>query len=484
MDQHYTIETNWWQGESQTDISYLKDLELGLIAYMYKSKELFEKIISEISTEDFTFSVAKNIYEYLVFYAKQECYFDDDSKKNEIAMNIYEIYNIDPLSTLKILNDDCKYHRNFNDTINQKKENDINLDIFELIDFSKKRKDMINKSLDDEKDYVNIMIEDEYGFYHASYCNGIIMEIKTTYLFHLPKELCDTFKYTFKKMMNYIQTDNYDITMQINKEDSEDIQSFNLRKNIDKIEKVEKLISWANDNQINPVTFPRNRGALWEYTVIEVFDESNLIDIPSELFEIKKGSFSFNFLNNKIKSIPNGISNSKCNMLMLCYNKISEFPTSLYELEKLSTLCLHANQLKSLPKDIDKMKNLTHLTISNNPILNLPSNISNINTLEVLDMENTLIKANSLRFLQFENLERFSFNDTLLPYLIENLHRLKKIDTINLTHSKYTKDDEIIKSLGLEYANITWMEEKDDKGDGCVLLSKTKLLDGEIPSVF
>lgn len=38
-----------------------------------------------------------------------------------------------------------------------------------------------------------VKIEDEYGFYTATYLNGSILEIGTTYIFHIPKELSDAF---------------------------------------------------------------------------------------------------------------------------------------------------------------------------------------------------------------------------------------------------------------------------------------------------
>jgi hypothetical protein len=271
--------------------------------------------------------------------------------------------------------------------------------------------------------------------------------------------------------MTYIQTDNYDVTMRINEDDPEEIYAFCLKKNIDKIEQVEKLIEWGKKNKIDPVKFPRNKGSLREHSILEEFDKCDLENIPSELFEVKKNSFSFNFLNNKIKSLPSGISNSKCSMLMLCHNEISIFPKSVYELKELNTLYLHGNKLQSLPEDIDKLKELKHLAISNNPIKKLPSSISRISTLKKLDIENTSITEESMDLLDLENIEKICFDDRLLPYFIENFHKLKKIDTINLIHSDYTINDPLIKDLGLIQDEESWMKDEDYQGHGCVVLS-------------
>ena len=454
-----TIESQNWQCESQIDIKHLRDIEFRIIASMYKSKELFEKITSQIQADDFTFTVNKKIYEYLVFYAKEESFFGDDAKKTKIALNILDIYNVNHLTTLKILNRNIRHLNN------------IDLDIFELLDFSKKRQEIVSQNSDDKKAYFDVEIEDEYGFYIVKYFNGIVIEIETTYIFHLPDELCDTFEYANKNIMPYIQTANNDVSMAINEDDPEDLQAICLKKNIDKIEQVQRLIEWADKYKIDNIKLPRIKGLIHQNNLFENFDNCNLEEIPKELFEIKKNSFLLDFTNNKIKSLPNGIGSSECNILMLCNNEIEEFPKSVYELKELDTLCLHGNKIKSLPDDMDNLTKLETFTISNNPIDKLPKNISNIDTLKKLDIENTNIDEESLEYLHLENLEKISFDDRLLPWFMKNFHRLKNINTINLVHSDYSEFDDEISTLGLEIDTESCMDENDYQGNGCIILS-------------
>lgn len=473
-EKEITIESTWWQNESQTDIIHLRDIEFRIIASMYESKKLFEKIINQVQSNDFTFTLNKMIYEYLVFYAQKDSFFGDDSKKTKIALNIYDIYNIHPHSIFKILDSRIKHPKNIHDWIDKHKVENLDLDIFELLDFSKKRQEIIILQNDDKKAYATVKIEDEYGFYNAIYLNGIILEIDTTYIFHIPKELSDAFKNTFKNIMSYVQIDNYEVTMQINEDDPEDVEAFYLKKNIDKIEQMEKLIQWADKYEIDHNKLPRIKGCISEYKVIEKFDECNLEDIPKEFFEIKQNSFSLNFINNKIKSLPNEIGISKCSILMLCNNEIEDFPKSVYELKELRTLCLHGNKIKSLPDDIDSFTKLKKLTFSNNPIKNLPASISNITTLKELEIENTHIDENSLEYLHLENLEEISFDDKLLPWFLKNFHKLKNIETINLVHSDYSELDQEIIAFRLEIDTNSWMDEKDYLGNGCIKLSKKR----------
>ena len=47
-EKEITIESTWWQNESQTDIIHLRDIEFRIIASMYESKKLFENVVDGI----------------------------------------------------------------------------------------------------------------------------------------------------------------------------------------------------------------------------------------------------------------------------------------------------------------------------------------------------------------------------------------------------------------------------------------------------
>lgn len=467
-----TIESQNWQSQPQIGIIHLRDIEFRIIASMYKSKELFNKITSQIKSNDFTFIVNKKIYEYLLFYAQKENFFGDNSKKTIIALNIFDIYNVNHHTTLKILNNLTMHFDDIGFKIPEAADEKIDLDIFELLDFSKKRQEIISQNIEDKKAYLDIEIEDEYGFYVATYLNGIVVKIETTYIFHLPDELCDTFEYTNEKILSYIQIDNHKVSLITNEDDLEDLQAIFLKKNIDKIEQVEKLIQWADKYKIEHMKFPRTKGYIHQCNVFEVFENCDLEEIPKELFEIKKNSFSLNFINNKIKSLPSEIGNSKCNSLLLCNNEFEDFPKSVYELKELSTLCLHSNKIKSLPDDMDNLTKLDKLTISNNPIKKLPISISNMTSLKKLVIENTQIDEYSLENIHLENLEEISFDDKIFPWFLKNFHKLKNIEIINLVHSDYSEFDDEISALELEIDTDSWMDEKDYLGNGCIKLSR------------
>ncbi|MDD2651641.1 MAG: leucine-rich repeat domain-containing protein [Sulfurimonas sp.] len=457
------IDTNWWQGESRININDLCKIEISIIASMFQSKELFSKITESINEENFTFFVTRKIFSHLKSYSDEVDYFGNEDEKTNIAEELYAFENIFTTTTLRIL--DSKPIKN------------IDLELAEFLDFSNKRLEVFEPPLEHSnngKHYSNIIIEDEYGQYASLYYNGIVKEIFTTYIFHLPEELCDTFKHTFEKIAPYAQKENFNLAMEINENDPKDIRAFVLIKNINKIKKLKNLIAWGKENDIKQNIFPRNRAELLGTIVFELNDQ-NLEYIPDEFCEVLSEVRFLTLLNNHIKEIPKNINSLKnCILLMLCNNQIKFLPETLFQLNKLTVLCLHGNAIQEIPEEIGNLVELNNLILSNNSIDSLPSTVSKLIKLKELDIENTLIDESSLKYVNLENIEKISFDDRLLPFFVKNLHRLKEIDTINLVHSQYKKSDEIISSLGLNHDDEKWMEDKDYKGHGCIVLSKHK----------
>ena len=451
-------ETTCWQEQSQINIKDLCKIEISIIASMFHSPELFSKITELINEENFTFMVNKKIFKYLRSYSNEVDFYRNEDEKINIAREIYIFENIFVTTTLRIL-----------DSIPSQ---NIDLDLAEFLDFNKKRLEVFEKNSDSGNYDLNIVIEDEYGECIALYYNGIIKEIETIYIFNLPDELCDTFKYTFENIIQYTQKENFNLTMEINENDPKDIRAFILTKEINKIEKIEKLIKWGKENQLKQSLFPRNRGNLLNVIIFKL-DYQNLENIPDEFCEALHQVRVLSLRNNKIKKIPQNINLLKnCVFLGLGNNQIEFLPNTLFQLTKLSILCLHGNKLKKIPDAISNLVELKSLTLSNNSITNFPSTISHLANLKELDIENTLIDESSLKYIHLENIEKISFDDRLLPYLIENFHLLKKINTINLNHSKYKIDNPIFSSLKLNIETENWMEDQDYNGNGCIVLKR------------
>lgn len=431
---------------------------MSIISGIANSKEAFDLVSTKLTSDDFTFSVCGKIYEYLHSYINDNEDFYETINENtniDIAIEIFHLYNIRIETTIKLL-----------DTESSKT---LEVDLVELEDFINYKRSIIGNEVPER--FTNFEIEDEFGVYYVVFVNGFIYQIHTTYVFHLPKDLCDTFDKTFEQYQSYINKENYEVTAEIN--DKEEIEAFCLKKNLDKIDKIDKLIKWIEENNLDHSKFPRNRGALLDLRLIDL-DNQNLEIIPNELFEIKKNSIFVSMLNNRLTEIPKNINLLKtCYALMFCKNEITELPNELFELISLNTLCLHGNKLTVLPNDISKMEGLYHLSISNNNIEILPLSISKLKNLSELDIENTLISEESLFHINLGQIKKISFDDRLLPFFLKNIHKLKNINSINLVHSNYKKTDPSIKKLNLQFDTKEWMDEKDYLGHGCIRLKVT-----------
>jgi hypothetical protein len=316
------IETTWWQGESQININDLRKIEISLVASMFSSKELFTKITTLISAEDFTFIVTRMIFEYLVEYANDVDFYANENETINIARYMGAYENIFIKATIRILM--TKSSRN------------IDLDLAELLDFSKKRQELWNQDSNHANRYSEIVIEDKYGEYIAVYFDGIIESIYATYMFRLPNELCDTFKYTFEKIIPYVQKEDYNLTMKIDENSPETVESFMLSKDISKIKKLKKLLAWGRKNNLKESLFSQNRGELQNKFMLSL-NNQNLKYIPNEFCELLHLTLTLSLSGNNLKTIPKNINLLKnCISLELCNNCIEFLPKSLYELKSLS----------------------------------------------------------------------------------------------------------------------------------------------------
>jgi len=113
---------------------------------------------------------------------------------------------------------------------------------------------------------------------------------------------------------------------------------------------IDKLIKWADENNISQDRFPRDKEKLYSLTKLTLVD-NNLNDLPKEIG---------NLINLK--------------ELYLGENNISVLPEEIGNLSNLNKLTLWNNNLNRLPDNITNLKNLTHLNLTNNPKLKLNFN--------------------------------------------------------------------------------------------------------------
>jgi Leucine-rich repeat (LRR) protein len=74
----------------------------------------------------------------------------------------------------------------------------------------------------------------------------------------------------------------------------------------------------------------------------------------------------------QVSLIIKSCSTKKCKSLDLSYQKLTEIPQEVFELENLEILNLSNNELSELPIEISRLKRLKRLNISYNDFEDLP----------------------------------------------------------------------------------------------------------------
>jgi Leucine-rich repeat (LRR) protein len=88
---------------------------------------------------------------------------------------------------------------------------------------------------------------------------------------------------------------------------------------------------------------------------------------------------------------------ARCNSkeLNLGYQKLTEVPTEVFQLQNLTGLNLSGNQIVKIPDAISQLQNLTGLNLSGNQIVKIPDAISQLQNLILLSLYNNKNSKNT-----------------------------------------------------------------------------------------
>lgn len=454
--------------ETIITVNHLRLIEAGIIASMLESEELFKKIMASVSREDFIFQNHKAIMAAFerIEYAKLSEMLSDNDRKYAFALGIHEAYPF------------IDFHNLYTALLEEPSEK-IDVDLQELLHYSKAKQYALTQHAE-AKGQCTVFFKaiNKNGDHTAIYIHNRLCEIQSTNSPVVPHEICDTLSLTMKEFMP-LMADTKNNPSSINPCDQEPLGevSITININIEEIQSRERLIAWATENNIDEEVFPRMKEGLSRLSMVEL-ENLGLKELPPEL--LKLFLVSLNIKNNQITHLPEGKwLKTFFWSLSACNNLLSHLPESLYKATSLVFLCLHGNRFESLPEEIGNLTKLKTFSISNNPIHTLPITLNNLMDLEQLDIENTLVDEISIELLKLPKLRKISFDDKLFPFIVQHINLLHNIDTINLTHSNYKVNDEIIRRLGLIDDEESWMAEKDYQGHGCILLSGPKVEEKE-----
>ena len=121
---------------------------------------------------------------------------------------------------------------------------------------------------------------------------------------------------------------------------------------------------------------------------------------------------------NRLTYLPTNIGSELVNLekLMIQYNKIRSFPSSIGEMISLTYLDAHFNELQGLPDSFCLLANLEYLNLSSNfsDLIELPISFGDLINLQELDLSNNQIHALPDTFGSLESLTKLNVSQNPL----------------------------------------------------------------------
>ena len=391
-----------------TDLTDLRDTEQRVLNYMLISNDNFLMIINKLSPDDFVFSIHKVLFENLIIH--KEIFLSTSFHGVALSINT------------KLLVFALSLHINKNTTMDifsQAPSLYIESDLETLNENNMKRE----CALYNNKKRVDGLIETRDGLTSFIFINDALISVETTNISHLPQELHTSVVGTLK-LISKLDLEDEDNKFTLGFNDNGAVVTIYMKKDIEYLKWFDRIRMWADKYKLDTVAFPRDMYKLQNLEELDI-SHRGIKELPKDI--------------NKLYSLEELIIND---------NNIKELPESLYELNNLRTLCLHSNNLKTLS-----------------------SKIGNLSQLEKLTISNTNIEAVPMALLRSGHLNHLSINDALLPLIIKNIKYLD-LDTINVTASKFSASSQIIKELNLRIDTEAWIQDKDKKENGCIVLTK------------
>uniref|UniRef100_A0A0N5AGY7 B3_4 domain-containing protein n=1 Tax=Syphacia muris TaxID=451379 RepID=A0A0N5AGY7_9BILA len=183
---------------------------------------------------------------------------------------------------------------------------------------------------------------------------------------------------------------------------------------------------------------PEEIGSLKKLKVLDL--SFNQIEcLPTCLNQLKSLT-TFNLSNNKLQLIPNLSGLSSLQILNLCCNSITEFPSMLpANNSKLQELLLSNNQIKLVPETLEELVLLKKLDLSKNCLRELPVGITCLPKLKELNLASNCFADK--RFGKLTEDKRHSAS-SIIDYLKKKTTKSSKVDNAQIGMDTVPEDGE------------------------------------------
>ncbi|KAJ4786112.1 LRR/ubiquitin-like domain protein [Rhynchospora pubera] len=202
-----------------------------------------------------------------------------------------------------------------------------------------------------------------------------------------------------------------------------------------------RIVSNSRDSQ-HPKTETRiekSRAERWKITGVVALSESQLKEVPEEVWGCGSSIRVLDLGTNFIQQIPSKISDLKSlNKLLLNGNDLSEDSIcweGLLSLKLLSILSLNNNRLTTLPSALCSLTSLSQLHLACNKLISLPVEIGSLTQLEVLKANNNRMSSLPLSIGNCKSLIEIDLSSNLLTELPETLGSLCNLKALYLKNN-------------------------------------------------
>jgi GTPase SAR1 family protein len=129
--------------------------------------------------------------------------------------------------------------------------------------------------------------------------------------------------------------------------------------------------------------------------------------------------------------------------LDLSYNRLSELPDSIGNLQNLSVLYLTNNQLIELPASIGNLQNLSVLYLISNQLSEIPDSIGNLQNLSILELSKNQLSEMPDSIGSLQNLSGLYLSDNQLSEIPDSIGNLQNLSQLNLINNQLNELSDI-----------------------------------------
>ena len=174
---------------------------------------------------------------------------------------------------------------------------------------------------------------------------------------------------------------------------------------------------------------------------------SSLSELPSDIVQLEKLSY-VEIVCDQPLHFPNEITRlSNLTHLLIHNTPFVYFPPETFQIPNLTYLYISNNQIEHFPTEILKLTKLIELVIPNNNLSTLPTDVRHLTNLTTLGLSNNQFSHFPSEITEIPNLKKLDLSNNLISNLPDEIDQLTNLTKLNLSENRLTRLPVKLKSL-------------------------------------